>query len=274
MAYQTITLDVEEQIAQIELDRAEKKNAMNPQMLRELSDAIESVRNEVVVLVITGTEDAFCAGLDLDEFFEKAREKGPEVVRENTKYHREVFVGLKNFPHLTVAKVNGWTVGAGYMLMAVCDVAFAADDASFSLSEINWGHPPGGGVMWSLINTMSRRDAIYYAMSGEGFTGKRAEKLGAITKAIPAEKLDRRTEEFVTEMAKKDPLAVEYTKIFYDKVKRMSFEDAHEYELAKGEEFKYYHSYRGITEGLGKFNSGDYRPGKGENYRDVENSDE
>jgi trans-feruloyl-CoA hydratase/vanillin synthase len=270
MSYETIAVSVADGVAEVTVDRPEKGNALSPTALAELGDAFADLRDEVQVLVLTGAGDYFCTGLDLELFFEEARKAGPDAVRANTKEHGRAFNGLKDFPGITIAKVNGYTVGGGFMLMALCDLAVAAEGATFSLSEINFGHPPGGGVMWCLVNLMDRRDAMYYSVTGEPFDAPAAEEMGVINEVVPESDLDDRTADLATDIADKNALALEYTKTFHDRVQRMDYEEAREYELAKGEEMKYYQGYEFLDEGIGGFNREEYRPAAGENYRTRE----
>jgi trans-feruloyl-CoA hydratase/vanillin synthase len=266
MSYETLQLDVGDDVATITLDRLDAKNALNPLALEEIGDALEEVRDEIKVLVFTGQEDSFCSGLDLEKFFKEARIEGPEAVRENTKHHHRALRGLKNFPQITIAKVNGWTVGAGYMIMAICDLAIASEDAMFSLSEINFGHPPGGGTMWSVVNTLPRRDALWYSLTGEPFDAEEADEKRVVNEVVANEEFDDRVAEVVADLTEKEPLALEYTKKFFDKTRWMTFDEAHDYELAKGEEMKYYQGYEFLNEGIGQFSDDVYRPATGQSY--------
>jgi trans-feruloyl-CoA hydratase/vanillin synthase len=264
--YDTIAVDVDDGVATMTFDRPEKMNAMNPTLLREVGDALDALANEVRVLVVTGAGEAFNAGMDLDEYFEEARAEGPHAVREANRLHRRALTALHDFPQPTIAKVNGPSAGGGYMVMALCDIAFAAEDAEFCISEINFGIPPGGGVMWCLVDTLDRQDAMYYAMTGEPFDGARAEELGAVHRSVPADELDEAVAEVVAGILEKNGIALEYTKLYYDQVKDMTFAKAHDYELAKGEQMKYYQGYEFLDEGIGQFVEREFRPGRGETY--------
>lgn len=264
--YDTIDVDVAEGVATLAFDRPEKKNAMSPGLLEELGDALEALADEVRVLVVTGTGDAFNAGMDLDEYFEEARAEGPDAVRDANRLHRRALTALNDFPQPTIAKVNGWATGGGYMVMALCDVAFAADDATFCISEINFGIPPGGGTMWSVVNTLDSQHVMYYALTGEPFDGDRAEAMGAVHRSVPAEDLDETVAAVVAELLEKNQLALEYTKRYHDQVREMDYARAHDYELAKGEQMKYYQGYEFLDEGVGQFTDEEYQPGRGETY--------
>jgi trans-feruloyl-CoA hydratase/vanillin synthase len=264
--YETVALSVSNEVATLTLDRPEKKNAMSQELLAEMDAAIKEVEGEVQTMVVTGVEDVFSSGMDFERYFRDARAEGPQAVREANEIHKNALARLRAFPQPTIAKVNGWALGGGYMIAALCDLAIAAEDAKFGLSEINFGIPPGGGTMWSAANTMNRRDAMYYAVTGEPFPGDEAEKMGVVNEAVPREDLDKRVDELVETLLEKNRLALEYSKIYYNRVTDMNYERAHDYELAKGEEMKYLQGYEFLEEGVGQFNEDRYRPGQGENY--------
>ena len=83
------------------------------------------------------------------------------------------------FPKPTIAMVNGFCFGGAFTPLIACDFAIAAEDATFGLSEINWGIFPGGLVSRVLADAMSYRDAMYYIMTGDPFDGKKAAELSS-----------------------------------------------------------------------------------------------
>ncbi len=87
--------------------------------------------------------------------------------------------------------VNGYCFGGAFTQVSACDFAIAADDAIFGLSEVNWGILPGGIVAWNIMELMPFRDAMYYAMTGDTFDGKRAAQIEFVTKAVPKEAAQR-----------------------------------------------------------------------------------
>ena len=95
--------------------------------------------------------------------------------------------------------VNGWCFGGGYGPLFACDLAIAAEEAQFGLSEINWGILPGGGATKVAIELMSFRDAMYHALTGEAINGKKAAEWKLVNEAVPLAKLQQR----VTELAER-----------------------------------------------------------------------
>ncbi|KAB1190453.1 p-hydroxycinnamoyl CoA hydratase/lyase [Haloferax sp. MBLA0076] len=265
--YNTIELAVDDRdVATLTFDRPEKRNAMSPELLEEVGDALETIRGDVRALVIEGNGPSFNAGMDFEKYFTELRKKDPLLVKEANFIHGRALNRIKDFPAPTIAKVHGWALGGGYMVMAVCDIAFAATDAKFGFSEINFGIAAGGGTMWAAAHTLSRRDAMYYTMTGEPFDGVEAERMGAVNKSVPPEELDDEVDRFVEKLLEKNALALEYSKDYYDHARRMTYRESHDYELAKGEEMKYFQRQEFFTEGVGQFMEDKYKPGTGEAY--------
>ena len=91
---------------------------------------------------------------------------------------------LMSFAKPTIAMVNGWCFGGAFTPMASCDLAIAADEATFGVSEINWGILPGGNVTKVLSQLMGRRAALYVIMTGIPFDGRKAEAMGLVNDHI------------------------------------------------------------------------------------------
>ena len=88
--------------------------------------------------------------------------------------------------------VNGYCFGGAFSIVEGCDLAFAAKEATFGLSEINFKHYPGGSVSKSLANLLRPRDALFYAMTGRTFKGDRAAEIGFVNAAYPLAELKKR----------------------------------------------------------------------------------
>ncbi len=125
-------------------------------------DALE-IDERVVVVVLTGAGDSFSAGMDLKEFF---RDLDPlPYAQKNAHQALRVAVAMRKmlltYPKPTIAMVNGWCFGGAFTPLVACDLAIAAEEAQFGLSEINWGILPGGQVTKAITAVMSHRDAMY-----------------------------------------------------------------------------------------------------------------
>jgi len=162
------------------LNRPEKRNAMSPELHVEMNEALDilSENLDTDVLVLTGAGKAFSAGQDLALYF-RANEKDPiNRIRAQKASHAWRWEKLVSFPKPTIAMVNGYCFGGAFTQLCACDFAIASKTATFGLSEVNWGIIPGGIVSWNVADVLSYRDALYYAVTGDPFDGKTAEKFG------------------------------------------------------------------------------------------------
>ena len=264
MAYPTLKVEIKDKIAKVMLNRPDKKNAMSPQLHQEMTDALEDLRydDDVTVVVITGAGNSFCAGMDLKEFFQALKVQKP---KEFDRYYRMAtdWRGrtLRYYPKPTIAMVNGFCFGGAFSIVEGCDLAVAADEATFGLSEINFRLFPGGSVSKSLANLFRPRDALLYGMTGRPFDGKEAARIGFVNFSVPLADLERETMALAKEIAGKDPAALKATKDGYRFSLEMSWEASMNYTFAKENEM--YISQKGgwLEQGVGDFVAGKSKPG-------------
>jgi trans-feruloyl-CoA hydratase/vanillin synthase len=162
--------------------------------------------------------------------------------------------------------VNGYCFGGGFTQLIACDLAVAADDATFGLSEVNWGIIPGGIVSWNVVNAMNSRDAMFYAITGDTFTGKEAARMGLVNYSVPAAQLREDTLKLARKLAAKNPATVRYTKEGIRAVRGMSEAQAADYLAAKSDALRFNDAEGGREESLKQFlDEKKFRPGLG-NY--------
>ncbi len=262
--YQTIKIEREEGIAWLILNRPEKRNAMNPTMHYEFLDALEELEfdDETKVLVITGAGQAWCAGMDLKEYFREMDDK-PRERRQLARVGREGgWTRLFMYPKPTIAMVNGYCFGGAFTRLIACDFAVAAEDAIFGLSEINWGIFPGGLVSRILADAMTYRDAMRYILTGDTFDGKQAEAMDIITYAVPREKLRDETVALARKLMTKNPQTLQAAKEVYKTCRTMDYWQAEEYMAAKAIALRATDRERGRDRGIRMFvDEKRYRPG-------------
>ncbi len=268
-AYQTVLVDAKDGVGVLTLNRPEKRNAMSPQLHLDVSDALEKVRYdpEIRVLVITGAPPAFCGGMDLKQFFTDLKDDPAEydrIYRIATDWRGRT---LRYFPKPTIAMVNGFCFGGAFSIVEGCDLAIAADDAVFGLSEVNFGLFPGGSVSKSLANLMRPRDALFYGMTGRPFDGKRAAEIGFINYAVPAAELRDNVMALAGELATKNPDALTATKEGYRHSLDMGWEASIAYTNAREGLLSKRQNDAFRTTGIGDFLKGEYRPGLESNAR-------
>jgi trans-feruloyl-CoA hydratase/vanillin synthase len=262
---QLIRVEKKDGIVTLYIDRPEKRNAMNPQMHREMHKALSDLRfdPECRVLIITGVGESFSAGQDLKEYFYDLDEKQATVERQKIRAISNEWRNniLRLFPAPTIAAVNGWCFGGAFSIVCSCDIAIAADEATFGLSEINFRAIPGGMVTKNLTETLSLRNGLYYALTGKSFSGKRAAEIGLVTLSVPKARLMDEVYEHAELLKGKDPVALRHTKEAFKLSIRMDHEEAYNYATAKAMESIHEQGEGGMFHGIGGFMKGEFKPG-------------
>src|SRR6266511_4829824 len=146
--YDFVKVSVSDGIAWAALNRPEKRNAMSPPLHYEMDDALArlEVDDAVKVVVVTGEGGNFSAGQDLKKFFRELENNPAERKNAAAAANRWRWERLYGYDKPTIAMVHGYCVGGAFMQLLACDFAIAAENATFSLSEVNWGILPGAGV--------------------------------------------------------------------------------------------------------------------------------
>ena len=268
----TVSYTVENRIAWVKFNRPEKRNCMSPKLNRQMLRVIEELefRDDVGVLVLTGEGVAWSAGMDLKEYFRENEEKGLGAIRGAQREAYSWWERLRWYEKPTIAMVNGWCFGGGYGPLFACDLAFAAEDAQFGLSEINWGILPGGGASKVASELLSFRNAMYHAMMGENLTGIEAAQQGLINEAIPADKLEDRVTEVANVLLGKNATALRATKWAVRRVREMSYDNAEDY-LIRAQEAANMFDNDGRKEATRQFiDEKTFKPGLGHYEKDKQ----
>jgi trans-feruloyl-CoA hydratase/vanillin synthase len=208
--------------------------------------------------------------MDLKEFFRQTDQMSPiereQIVRTNAQWQ---WRQLMFYPKPTIAMVNGWCFGGAFTPLVSCDLAIAAEEATFGLSEINWGIIPAGVVTKAVAQVMSQRDALYYIMTGETFDGRKAAAMHLVNEAVPLKDLRSRTKELAATLMGKNPTVLRAAKTAYRRVREMSYDDANDYLMAKNDQARLFDPEKGREQGLKQFlDEKSFRPGLGGYKRD------
>ena len=253
--YETVSVEIRDGIAWTLVNRPEKRNAMSPKVHYEMDDALARLHTDAAakIVVIGGKGGHFSAGLDLKEFFRGTENDPAERRKALESGNRWRWERLFDYPKPTIAMVEGYCVGGAFMQLAGCDFAIAAEDAKFSLSEVNWGIIPGGLVAKVIADSLLPRHALYYACLGEAFDGKEAERIGLINKAVPAAGLKDAVIELAKKLMLKSPNALRVTKQSVRHVRTMSVPDAYSYLMAQTFAVKVDDAEDSYNSGIGQF---------------------
>ncbi len=252
----TVEVEIDNGIAWVELNRPEKRNAMNPTLNAEMVEVLLELDadDDCGVLVLTGAGDAWSAGMDLKEYFREV-DGGPEHVQRRVRRDAAYWQWrlLRTYAKPTIAMVNGWCFGGAFTPLVACDLAIAADEAIFGLSEINWGIPPGSVVSKALADTVGSRTGLLYVMTGRTFDGQQAAAMGLVNSSVPRAELRGEVESLARQLLEKNPVVLRAAKLGFKHCGSMSWDQAEDYLYAKVEQSQFLDAERGREQGLGQF---------------------
>ncbi|HEV8463201.1 MAG TPA: p-hydroxycinnamoyl CoA hydratase/lyase [Gaiellaceae bacterium] len=254
--WETVRVELDEGIAWVELHRPDKRNAMNPLLNVEMIDVLQTIDadDDAGVVVLTGSGDSWSAGMDLKEYFREI-DGQPEYVQRRVRRDAAFWQWrlLRSYAKPTIAMVNGWCFGGAFTPLVACDLAIAADEATFGLSEINWGIPPGSVVNKALSDTVGSRVGLLYVMTGRTFGGKEAAEMGLVNKSVPLSELRGEVESLARELLAKNPVVLRAAKQGYKNCGSMSWDTAEDYLYAKLEQSQFLDEEHGREHGLEQF---------------------
>jgi trans-feruloyl-CoA hydratase/vanillin synthase len=238
--YEHVNVRIHDGIAWAMLNRPDKRNAMSPQLHYDMDDALARLEtdDDARVVVVSGEGGNFSAGQDLKKFFREMEKNPAERKKAVGAANRWRWERLYGYDKPTIAMVHGFCVGGAFMQLLACDFAIAAEDATFSLSEVNWGILPGALVSKAVADAVLPRHALYYACLGEAFDGREAARIGMINYAVPGDKLEAAVTDLAERLMKKSPAVLRATKHAVRQVRTMDVPQAYDYLAAKGQAIK------------------------------------
>jgi trans-feruloyl-CoA hydratase/vanillin synthase len=261
----TVTFKIEGRIAWVKFSRPEKRNCMSPKLNRQMMRVLTELEHDdsIGALVLTGEGSAWSAGMDLKEYFRETEAEGLGATRQAQSEAYGWWRKLRWYQKPTIAMVNGWCFGGGYGPLYACDLAFAAEEAQFGLSEINWGILPGGGATKVATNLLNMRNAMYHALMGENIDGATAADWGLVNEAVPLASLKERVTEVANVLLEKNPYALKATKDAVRRVMEMTYDNAEDF-LIRAQEAANFFDNEGRQEGIKQFiDDKSYKPGLG-----------
>lgn len=171
-------------VATITLNRPEKRNAMNGEVIQLFIHALKEVATDrnIRVVIINGTGANFCAGADITWMRHIAQSSRKENIAD-AKQLALLLQMLYTFPKPTIALAQGSTLGGGLGLMACCDITIAADTANFCFSEAKMGLAPSV-ISPYIIPAIGERAARYYFLTAEKFSAQEAQRIGLVHRVV------------------------------------------------------------------------------------------
>ncbi|MFD1260497.1 enoyl-CoA hydratase-related protein [Entomomonas asaccharolytica] len=207
-AFNYLQLEIDNRnVATLWLNRPERNNALNADFINELTTAFKQVSSDpkVRLLVIRSKGKHFCSGGDL-KWMQESINLDLTGNLKDAQLLSELFYQLYHLPKPTLAVVQGAAFGGAVGLVACCDMAIGADNASFCLSEVRIGLIPATMSPF-IIRCMGKRAALSYSLTAKRFNGKRATELGLLQQSCPAEELSTLTEKWITQLLQNSPAA-------------------------------------------------------------------
>jgi trans-feruloyl-CoA hydratase/vanillin synthase len=240
-------------ITWVYMNRPEKRNAMSPALHEEMDATLERLETDpdTKVVVIAGAGGNFSAGQDLKEFFRAMEDNPAGRKRAQQTANRWRWERLYNYDKPTIAMIEGFCVGGAFMQLLAVDFVVTAENATYSLSEVNWGILPGALVAKVVADSVLPRHALYYACLGDAFDGKEAVRIGMANIAVPKEQLV--AEKLARKLMLKSPAVLRATKQAVRQVRTMDYGQAYDYLAAKGAEIKVNDPEQSYKTGLSQF---------------------
>ncbi|BFH72843.1 enoyl-CoA hydratase-related protein [Sulfurisphaera javensis] len=204
----TVIYEIKDNIAIVRLNRPEKLNALNMEMVWDFVNVFNELEKnkDVKVVIITGSGRAFCAGADVNEM---ANMKVEDIVRVG---HMPMWERLRTFRKPVIAALNGLTVGGGLELAMACDIIIASENAQLGQPEINLGIIPGAGGTQRLTRTIGKYKGMEMVLTGKLISAWEAYRRGLVVKVVPEEALLDEAIRLAKEIASKSSFAVELGK--------------------------------------------------------------
>ncbi len=226
MADDTVLVEVDGGVATLTLNRPEVHNAFDDALIARLTSALEDVaaRGDVRVVVLTGSGKSFCAGADLAHMKKAAGFSEAENIADAQALARLLMV-LGGLPRPTVALVQGPAYGGGVGLVSACDIAIAAERASFALTEVRLGLIPAV-ISPFVVRAVGESHARRFMLTGKRFGAETARRIGLVHEVVDGEALEARGAEVVEMLLQCSPDAHRRAKALIDAVAGRPIDEA------------------------------------------------
>ncbi|MFB6148407.1 MAG: enoyl-CoA hydratase/isomerase family protein [Halobacteriales archaeon] len=213
-AYEYITVEVADGVAEIVLNRPAKYNALNTETMFDLRRVFDELQldREVDVVVLTGEgEDAFSAGADIEQYAGPADDHDP-LQKDRQDMFYEMYQQVYGLHAPVIAKINGYCVGGGLILAMACDLRYAVEDAQFGVPTCDIGQIPGGGSTYRAIELVGEAKAKEIVYTAGMIDGEEAHRIGLVNDIHPAGTLDDAVAEVVAAIQDTGRMAVKNSK--------------------------------------------------------------
>ncbi len=219
MTYKAVALENKEHIMTIRFNRPERMNAANTHLTAELLDALllADRDDEVRVVIITGTGNAFCAGIDIPEAIGRIEEMCPILSSPSHMVPSQASVPwipliIRQMKKPVIAMINGAAVGAGFSIALACDIRIASDQAKMGAPFVRVGLTPEFGSSYTLPRLVGMGKACELIFSGDILDATQSKAIGLVNDVVPASELEQFTYKMAKKIAQSPSLALQLAK--------------------------------------------------------------
>ena len=229
MSYKNIIVDKKKTYAIIQFNRAKEMNALSKEMRLEFNDALEDVEKDAQmrVLIITGGEFVFSAGMDIKEMSLLSNVEIDDYFESMKRYLNKIY----SYPKPVIVAVGGIALGGGFNIVTVCDLIVASESAIFCHPELKFGLSPLFYPLSQIVGVMKAKEIV---MLGEPIGANEAERIGLINKVAPPEKFMQEAEKMAEILASRSVKALEELRKICSVVPRMDKIAALDLEMSIG----------------------------------------
>lgn len=209
MIYEALLCDRQNALAYVTVNRPEKLNALNQQVMAELLDCFKALQadEQVRAVILTGSgERAFAAGADINELAVKTAMQGKETAR----FGQQIFDLIEDLGKPVIAAINGFALGAGCELAMACTLRIAAETARLGQPEVKLGLIPGYAGSQRLPRLVGKCRALELILTGEPITAVEAYRIGLVNQVVPAAEVMPAAEKLAHRITANAPLAVKF----------------------------------------------------------------
>jgi len=210
MTYQTLLVDVKDGVAFVTVNRPDKLNALNDQVVADLRQAVLALKSDATVkgVILTGAgPKAFVAGADIGDLARQGVLDG----RERALNGQAVLTAIETMGKPVLAAVNGFALGGGCELAMACHIRIAGETAKFGQPEVKLGITPGYGGTQRLPRIVGKGRALHLLLTGETIDAQEALRIGLVTKVVPQDQLMAEAEKLMRQILANGPVAVALT---------------------------------------------------------------
>ena len=233
MKYETIQIQKDKGVITVSLNRPDVHNAMNEQLMKELTSCFKEIANDraIRIVILTGNGKSFCAGADLNWMKSMAKYSKEENIQDS-RLLLDLYETIYTCPKPVIGRVNGHAFGGGLGLFAVCDITIAIPNCKFAFSEAKLGIIPSV-ISTYIARRMKLSDMRRLFITGERFDSNYAKEVGLIDFVVDEKDFDDKIQKYVEILRSSGPKAIVEVKDLVDKYQKMDIVKYKEHTVKK-----------------------------------------